>query len=125
MPHVVIEGVESLGALVGALSPFVVNDGTILKGTDVFTNQRGTIMLLETVVIEPPHSVTFFIQLSQKGPHVTVRLLPATDPEHKTNGVKQILGLVAQKIKAAVPQSRYGKTNLVGFLGEAEPASRT
>jgi hypothetical protein len=126
MPHVVIEGVESWDALAGALGPFIVNDGAILKVTDVFTNQRGTSMLLEAVVIEPPRSVTFFIQLSKKGPHVTVRLLPATDPEHKTNGVKQILGLVAQKIKAAVPHSRYGKTNLAGFLGEAEPdASKT
>jgi hypothetical protein len=104
-----------------ALDPFVVADGNlILRISDVFLNRRGTIMLLEAVVVDKPRSQTFFIQLSQKDQAVTVRLLPATDPEEKTPTVKRLMALVARRIRQIVPQSRYGKTNLQDFLTEPD-----
>lgn len=80
-------------------------------------------MLLEAVVVDKPRSQTFFIQLSQKDQAVTVRLLPATDPEEKTAAVKRLMSLVARRVRQIVPQSRYGKTNLQEFLTEPMPES--
>jgi hypothetical protein len=122
MPHVVIEQAGPLEVVFAALDPFVVTDGNlILRINDVFLNRRGTMMLLEAVVVDKPRSEAFFVQLSQKDQAITVRLLPATDPEEKTPAVKRLLALVAERIRQIVPQSRYGKTNLQEFL--AEPAA--
>lgn len=122
MPHVVVEQAGPLEAVFASLDPFVVADGNvILKINDVFLNRRGTTMLLEAVVVDKPRSQTFFIQLSRKDHAVTVRLLPATDPEEKTPAVKQIMALVARRIRQIAPESRYGKTNLQGFLAEPGP----
>ena len=119
MPHVVVEQAGPLEVVFAALDPFVVADGNlILRISDVFLNRRGTIMLLEAVVVDKPRSQTFFIQLSQKDQAVTVRLLPATDPEEKTPAVKRLMALVARRVRQIVPQSRYGKTNLHEFLAE-------
>ena len=88
MPHVVVEQAGPLEVVFAALDPFVVTDGIlILRITDVFLNRRGTMMLLEAVVVDKPRSQTFFVQLSQKDQAITVRLLPATDPEDKTPAV--------------------------------------
>jgi hypothetical protein len=46
---------------------------------------------------------------------ITVRLLPATDPE-KTPAVKKVMALVAAFIRMVYPASRYGKTNLQEYL---------
>ena len=117
MPHVVVEQAGPLAAVFAALDSFVVTDGNLtLRITDVFLKRRGTMMLLEAVVGDKPPSQTFFVQLSQKDQAITVRLLPATDPEEKTSAVKRLMALVAQRIRQIVPQSRYGKTNLQDFL---------
>ena len=63
---------------------------------------------------------TFFVQLSQKHQAITVRLLPATDPEEKTPAVKRLMALVARRIRQIVPRSYYGKTNLQDFLTEPD-----
>ncbi|MES1254707.1 MAG: hypothetical protein ABUS56_03810 [Acidobacteriota bacterium] len=121
MPHVVVEQAGPLAAVSASLDPFVVTDGNvILRITDVFLNRRGTMMLLEAVVVDKPRSQTFFVQLSQKDQAITVRLLPATDPEEKTPAVKRLMALVARRIRQIVPQSRYGKTNLQDFLTEPD-----
>ena len=119
MPHVVVEQAGPLAAVCAALEPFVVADGNlILRISDVFLNRRGTIVLLEAVVVDKPQSQSFFIQLSQKDQAVTVRLLPATDPEEKSPAVKRLMALVARRIRQIVPGSHYGKTNLQDFLAE-------
>ena len=121
MPHVVVEQAGPLAAVFAALDPFVVTDGNlILRITDLFLNRRGTMMLLEAVVVDKPRSQTFFVQLSQKDQAITMRLLPATDPEEKTPAVKRLMALVARRIRQIVPQSRYGKTNLQDFLTEPD-----
>jgi hypothetical protein len=121
MPHVVVEQAGPLEAVFAALDPFVVAEGNlILKINDVFLNRRGTMALLEAVVVDKPRSQTFFVQLSQKDHAITVRLLPATDPEEKTPAVKRLMALVAHRIREIVPESRYGKTNLQEFLDEPD-----
>ncbi len=116
MPHVVIEAAPDLGTVCAGLELSVVrNGGEILKLVDVYLNRAQHTALVDCVVIEEGHSKAFFAQLSQKGRQITVRLLPATDPE-KTVGVKRLLGLIAMKLHALAPGSHFGKTNLQEFL---------
>jgi hypothetical protein len=117
MPHVVIEEAPSLADACRALAPFTAREGgEILRLLDVFLNQAGRTALLDCVVIDPgAPAKSFFVQLSQKDRQITVRLLPATDPE-KTTGVKKLLATIGKMVRDAVPGSRFGKTNLQEFL---------
>jgi len=116
MPHVVIEGAPDLRAASGAVEPSVVREGNeILKVMDLYLNRSGQTALVDCVVVEEGRSQAFFVQLSQKDRQITVRLLPATDPE-KTPGVKRVMALIARQLQAAAPGSRFGKTNLQDFL---------
>jgi hypothetical protein len=118
MPHVVVEGVGPLDQVYRKLEPFVERRGDeILKVVDLYLDQKGNSLLLESIVIEAGSQQSFFVQLSQKELSVTVRLLPRTDPE-KSPGVKLLLALVAGRVRALAPGSRFGKTNLEEFLKE-------
>ena len=116
MPHVVIEEAADLPAAVQAVELAVVrNGGEILKIVDVYLNRAGHTALVDCVVVEEGRSQSFFVQLAKKERQITVRLLPATDPE-KTVGVKRLMGLIARKLHERSAGSRFGKTNLQEFL---------
>jgi hypothetical protein len=118
MPHIVLEKANNVKACYDAIEPMVqpVEKG-ILKITDKYLDYRENSALLESIVVENGKPQNFFIQLSNKGDAVTVRLLPLTDPE-KTNGVKTLMAIVAKKIKDSNPEIIYGKTNLQDFIVE-------
>jgi len=116
MPHVVIEEALDLGRACQGLTLAPVRDGSeILKVVDVYLNRSGRTALVDCVVVEEGRSQAFFVQLSQKDRQITVRLLPATDPE-KTAGVKRIMALIARQLHESTGGSRYGKTNLQEYL---------
>jgi hypothetical protein len=116
MPHVVIEDAPDLAIACGAIIQAVLrNGGEILRVIDVYLNRSSHTSLVDCVVVEEGRSQAFFVQLTQKDRQITVRLLPATDPE-KTNGVKRILGVIAKQIHEASAGSHFGKTNLQEFL---------
>jgi hypothetical protein len=116
MPHVVIEEAPDLVAACDALTPSVTRDGReILKVVDVYLNKTGRTALVDCVAVEDGRSQTFFVQLARKDRQITVRLLPATDPE-KTKGVKRIMALIAKQLHDATVGSSFGKTNLQDFL---------
>ena len=116
MPHVVIEEASDLGRACQSIQlASMRSGGEILKVIDVYLNRSGHTALVDCVVVEEGRSRAFFVQLSQKDRQITVRLLPATDPE-KTDGVKRIIGLIAGQIQEGTVGSRFGKTNLQEFL---------
>ena len=116
MPHVVIEEAVNLAVASQGIKLTAVRNGSeILKVVDVYLNQAGHTALVDCVVVEDGRSQPFFVQLSQKGRQITVRLLPATDPE-KTLGVKRIMALIAKQLQESTAGSRFGKTNLQDFL---------
>lgn len=116
MPHVVIEGAGDLQGLFQAFTPMIHREGTeILKVQEFYLARSGREVLLDAVVIEQGAARSFFIQLKRHETTITVRLLPATDPE-KTAAVKKAMALVAGFIRKVYPASRYGKTNLQEFL---------
>ncbi len=87
----------------------------ILKVIAVCLDRSGHAALADCVAVEEGRPQTFFVQLSQKDRQITVRLLPATDPE-KTVGVKRIMALIARQLREAAVGSRFGQTNLQEFL---------
>ena len=116
MPHVVIEEALDLGLVSQGIKLTVTRTGgEILKVVDVYMSRTGRVALVDCVVVEGGHSQTFFVQLSQKERQITVRLLPATDPE-KTDGVKRVMALIASQLLECTAGSRLGKTNLQEFL---------
>jgi hypothetical protein len=118
MPHIVLEKANSVQECFDVIGPMVEKtEGGILKITDTYINAKATSALLESIAIENGKNQNFFIQLSNKGDAVTVRLFPLTDPE-KTKGVKTLMGLVAHKIKLSNPSISYGKNNLQDYLVE-------
>jgi hypothetical protein len=116
MPHVVIEEAGDLQNIYQSFTPIIQRAGTeILKVQEFFLARSGKDALLESVAIENGVACTFFVQLKLHEKAITVRLLPATDPE-KTPAVKKVMALVAAFIRRVYPGSRYGKTNLQEYL---------
>jgi len=123
MPHAVIEAVGDLQALYQHFTPILQRTGAeILKVQEFYLSRSGKDALLESVAIEQGTSTNFFIQLKLHEKAITVRLLPATDPE-KTPAVKKLMALVAKFIRTVYPGSRYGKTNLQEYLAPTDSVS--
>jgi len=123
MPHVVIEEAGDLQGLYQVFTPIIHRAGSeILKVQEFFLARSGKDALLDSVAIENGVACTFFVQLKLHEKAITVRLLPATDPE-KTPAVKKVMALVAEFIRKVYPDSRYGKTNLQEYL-EATTGSK-
>lgn len=119
MPHVVMEDAGDLQDIYQAFAPMLHrNDNEILKVQEFYLSKSGNNALLESVTIEQGTARNFFVQLKLHEKAITVRLLPATDPE-KTPAVKKVMALVAGFIRKVYPGSRYGKTNLQEYLETA------
>ena len=117
MPHVVIEEAGDLQGVYQAFTPLIQRAGTdILKIREFYLARSGKEALLESITIEQGTVCNYFIQLKLHEKAITVRLLPATDPE-KTPAVKKVMSMVAGFIRNVYPDSRYGKTNLQEYLG--------
>lgn len=120
MPHVVIEAAGDLQALYQNFSPILQRTGgEILKIQEFYLSRSGKEALLEAVAIDQGTASDFFVQLKLHENAITVRLLPATDPE-KTPAVKKVMALVARFIRTVYPESRYGKTNLQEYLASID-----
>ncbi len=116
MPHVVVDHAGDLEGLYQAFTPIIHRAGDeILKVQEFYLARSGKEALLEAVAIEQGAARNFFIQLKRHEHAITVRLLPATDPE-KTPAVKKVMALAAGFIRKVYPGSRYGKTNLQEYL---------
>ena len=117
MPHVVLEGPVDLQSVGEKFEPVLERWGDdVLKLRQVYVEQRGEEVLMDTLVVESGHRQQFFIQVTRREDGAVVRLLPQTDPE-KTFGVKRALARVATLVRRhAAGECRYGATNLSEFL---------
>ena len=99
MPHVVIDEAGGLQGVYQAFTPIIQRAGTdILKVQECYLGRSGKEALLESIAIEQGVACSFFVQLKLHEKAITVRLLPATDPE-KTPAVKKVMALVARFIR--------------------------
>ncbi len=118
MPHVLLEGPITLEEFYRDFVPLKGGrPGEVLKANYLFIEKSGRRALLESVAVEEGRHQNFFIELLQRKGSLTVRFLPATDPE-KTPGVKRLLALVARRLKTLSPGCRYGTNNIQSFLEE-------
>ena len=116
MPHVVIEDAGDLQGLYKAFTPLLHRSSNeILKVQEFYLSRSGKEALLESVTIEQGTACNFFVQLKLHEKTITVRLLPATDPE-KTPAVKRVMALIARFVRKVYMESHYGKTNLQQYL---------
>lgn len=116
MPHVVLEGSIELEALLGRITPVLINEGTtILKVSEAFMNCARSTILLESLVIEQGVKRSFFAAISKRDDGVVVRIYPTCDVE-RTRGVFRLIAEIAKRIIAIVPELRVGKTNLQEYL---------
>jgi hypothetical protein len=112
----VIEEATDLAVACQSIQLTAVRNGSeILRVVDVYLNRSGHTALVDCVVVDEGRSQPFFVQQSRKERQITVRLLPATDPE-KTVGMKRIMGLIAKQLHESTAGSRLGKTNLQELL---------
>lgn len=121
MPHVIIEGPASVERLYQSFTPENLREGAcIIKIRNMYLSASKTDVLVDCVVVEDGLPQNFYALLCQKpssehNVSITVRLDPMTDPQ-KTNGVKRLVSLLGQRLKAQDPACRYGATNLTEFL---------
>lgn len=116
MPHIQIIGSAPLERLIDAFEPLSARDGdTIAKTSAIFLNVRDRTALVKALVVEPHVQRRFYVLLVEKSEGLMVRLDPLTDPE-KTDAVKRLLALVADWVHRVSAGSRYGMTNLQGYL---------
>ncbi len=116
MPHVVVEGPVSLERLYQDFTPENLREGAcIIKLRALYLSTTKTDALVECVVVEDGLPQDFYVMLSGRSSGITVRLDPKTDPQ-KTVGVKRLVALLGQRLKAQDPACAYGVTNLTEYL---------
>jgi len=116
IPHVVIEGNIETKNIFSELEPlFIKEEGTIIRSTNSFISSDGSLILVETIVIESGSKNQFFAIINQRDDGIVVRIYPGTDVE-KTNGVKRSLAEIGKQILSKFQGTKIGKTNLEDFL---------
>ena len=116
MPHVVVNGPALLERLYQNFTPENLREGAcIIKLRALYLNTRKTEALVDCIVVEDGLPQNFYALLSQRASGITVRLDPMTDPQ-KTDGVKRLVALLGQRLKAQDLACTYGATNLTEYL---------
>jgi hypothetical protein len=116
MPHIQLKGscelrrlCEPLAALQRAAPPLV------MKIQHVYLAPAEEQMILEAVVVEEYLRQNFFLLIRRDADGLIVRCHPFSAPQ-KTDGVKQLIALVAGCCREVCPQLEIGNTNLQSFL---------
>ncbi len=82
-------------------------DGGVIRYFDVFENQKGDRILLETLVSEGGISQRFFILVELDEGEVTVKLARRAEVA-VTAGVKRAIKLVAEKLGGKILRTNIG-----------------
>jgi hypothetical protein len=116
MPHVVIHGPLTLEDIWLAYTHVDVTQKDIrFKTEGCYLEQDKKELLVRCLVVERGFAKKFFVRLHQRPDEITIKLEPLTDPE-KTDGVRRLLGMFAERILTAEPEARVTQTNIQAFL---------
>ena len=116
MPHIVLTGNLNIKEIFAKLEKvFHKDEKGILKTGASYLDSEGKSIIIEATAIENRPPMNFFVLISKRDDGIVVRLHPSLDVE-KTDGVKKVLALIANRIVAAFPGTGIGKTNLQDFL---------
>jgi CYTH domain-containing protein len=117
MPHVVLEGEPCLDEVENKLDPvFERDDNRVLKTESAWRGVVDESLLLEGRAIEDGPPRTFWVRIDRRDDGLVVRLHDFSDDVERTDGVKRVLGLVAQQLMQIDASLSVGKTNLEDYL---------
>lgn len=120
MPHIVIEGPLSLEDVWMAYTHLdVTENATRYRTEGCFLSHDKSELLVSALVVEQGFAKKFYVRLHQRDNSLTIKLDILTDPE-KTDGVRRLLAIFAERILTAEPEARVVRTNIKSFL-RADP----
>ncbi|MCK4412836.1 MAG: hypothetical protein KAY32_04770 [Candidatus Eisenbacteria sp.] len=116
MPHVQLNGPGELRSLREPLSTLLLSaPPRILKIQGAYLDGAEQHLILEAVVVEEYLRQNFFLLIRRDTDDLIVRCHPFSTPQ-KTDGVKQLIALVAQRCREICPELQIGNTNLRSYL---------
>ena len=116
LPHVVLNGKDSIQNIFEKLEPLFVRDGTeILRTMELYLERNKNAILIDSLAIESDKKKSFLAMITGREDGVVVRLYPKQEIE-KTDGVKRILAEIAKQIVRKFPDFKTAETNLGEYL---------
>ncbi|MFH1743796.1 MAG: hypothetical protein ABIH23_32730 [bacterium] len=115
MPHIQICGEISLERVWQTFERFKALDPCPISVDAPYMRRNGNELLFRATVVEDGRGQKFYVVAASKPEGCMLRIDPLADPV-KTDGVKRVLALLAERIRAIFPESTYGVTNLGEFL---------
>jgi hypothetical protein len=116
LPHVVLNGKDSIQNIFEKLEPLFVRDGTeILRTMELYLERNKNAILIDSLAIESDKKQSFLAMITGREDGVVVRLYPKQEIE-KTDGVKRILAEIAKQIVRKFPDFKTAETNLGEYL---------
>ena len=116
MPHVVLNGKDSIQNIFEKLEPLFVRDGTeILRTMELYLERNKNAILIDSLAIESDKKKSFLAMITGRENGVVVRLYPKQEIE-KTEGVKRILAEIAKQLLRKFPDFKTAETNLEEYL---------
>ena len=116
VPHVVLNGKDSIQNIFEKLEPLFVRDGTeILRTMELYLERNKNAILIDSLAIESDKKKSFLAMITGRENGVVVRLYPKQEIE-KTEGVKRILAEIAKQLLRKFPDFKTAETNLEEYL---------
>ena len=116
LPHVVLNGKDSIQNIFEKLEPLFVRDGTeILRTMELYLERNKNAILIDSLAIESEKKRSFLAMITGRENGVVVRLYPKQEIE-KTEGVKRILAEIAKQLLRKFPDFKTAETNLGEYL---------
>ena len=116
VPHVVLNGKDSIQNIFEKLEPLFVRDGTeILRTMELYLERNKNAILIDSLAIESDKKKSFLAMITGRENGVVVRLYPKQEIE-KTEGAKRILAEIAKQLLRKFPDFKTAETNLEEYL---------
>ena len=118
MPHVILNTNQTIEQIFARFEPYAVQEAANrYKVEEAYLSHTRSTVLLRCITIERGFNKTFFLRLVQKDNSITVGL-DLLNPPDKSDGVKRLIAIVAQRILLSAPGSSIASTNIQPFLRE-------
>lgn len=117
MPHAVLAGPIDLAAWWRGFSPILERGSDrVLKVEHCYLSEARTHALLAAFALEGGIRRKFLVHVGANAEGATVRLDALAEPD-KSPGVRRIVALVAEDLRARTPGARIDRHNLDDVLG--------
>lgn len=118
MAHVVLVGPVRAEDLHLGHAPLELTEGAyVFKTFESYLSRDKRELLVRALIVDRGYARKFFLSLREtESDRLTIGTEPLTDPE-KTNAVRRMIAIVAERILLAVPECRLEQNTLgEGFL---------